>query len=260
MFNNTPNNKVAKDYLVAHRGYSQCFPENTLLAIQAALDVGAKYIEIDIQLSADKRAIVFHDRDLQRLCHQSGSIHNYKLEELQSFSSYSPDRFKDKYLGEKIASLSEVVSLFEAYPGVTLFVELKRISIDKFSSSDMLNEVSQCIEKIKNQCVIISFSLDTLELVREKTMLPIGAVLDDWNEAAITEYKKLCKLNPEYFFCDIDCLPKDGMLSFLDSKIVTYECVEPKQAISVLQRGVSLIETFDVKNMQKGIYDEWLKI
>jgi len=248
-----PNNKNPENQLVAHRGYSQCFPENTLLAIQAALDEGAKYIEIDIQLSSDKQAVVFHDRNLQRLCRQQGAIHDYNLEALKDFSSYSPDRFKDKYRGEKIATLDEVVALFNHYPDVTLFVELKRISIDKFGSDVVFDAVEPCLEKIINQCVFISFSFDMLELIRQKTVLPIGAVLDEWNSAITTEHKRLARLNPEYFFCDINSLPKDGKLKFLDSKIITYECVDAEEAISVLQRGVSFIETFDIKNMLQGL-------
>jgi len=246
-------NKQSIDYLVAHRGYTQCFPENTLLAIQAALDVGAKYIEIDIQLSADKQAVVFHDRDLKRLCNHRGAIQDYPLSELNTFSSYSPERFNDKYKGEKIATLGEVVTLISAYPSVILFVELKRISIDTFGVDTVFNAVVPLLQKIIKQCVFISFSLDILDLIREKTSYAIGAVVDKWNDAITTDYWHLEKLKPEYFFCDIEHLPNKGELSLLDSKIVTYECVDLKTARSVLRRGVSFIETFDIKSMQQGL-------
>ncbi|VAW92242.1 Glycerophosphoryl diester phosphodiesterase [hydrothermal vent metagenome] len=262
--------KKPQDYLVAHRGYSQSFPENTLLAIQAALDEGAKYIEIDIQLSADKQAVVFHDRDLQRLCHQPDSIHDYSLQTLRSFSSYSPDRFKDKYFGEKIATLDEVVALFSAYPEVTLFVELKRISIDEFGDDVVLGVIENCLRPIISQCVIISFSFDILELIREKKSLPfgavpvgaipVGAILDEWNAAITTEYTRLERLNPEYFFCDIASLPDKGQLNLLNSKIITYECIEPEKAIAVLQQGVSFVETFNIKGMLQGIKNEWSRM
>ncbi len=257
--------KKPQDYLVAHRGYSQRFPENTLLAIQAALDEGAKYIEIDIQLSADKQAVVFHDRDLQRLCHQPDSIHDYSLQTLRSFSSYSPDRFKNKYRGEKIATLNEVVNLLVTYPNVTLFVELKRISIDKFGDDVVLGVIGNCLRPIISQCVIISFSFDILELIREKKALPfgavpVGAILDEWNAAITTEYTRLERLNPEYFFCDIASLPDEGQLNLLNSKIITYECIEPEKVIAVLQRGVSFVETFNIKGMLQGIKNEWSRM
>ena len=55
------------DILVAHRGLQSRFPENTLLALKKAIDSGAKYIELDVQFSADCLPIIYHDHDLQRV-------------------------------------------------------------------------------------------------------------------------------------------------------------------------------------------------
>ena len=53
----------------AHRGlhYGSGFPENSLIAFAAALELGAG-IECDIRLTADDRVIVFHDSDAWRMC------------------------------------------------------------------------------------------------------------------------------------------------------------------------------------------------
>src|SRR5918993_3670558 len=53
----------------AHRGlhYGAGFPENSLLAFAAALEVGAG-IECDLRLTADDQILVFHDRDTWRMC------------------------------------------------------------------------------------------------------------------------------------------------------------------------------------------------
>ena len=50
--------------LVAHRGYALHYPENTLIGIEAAIRAGARYVEVDVQLSADKVPVLFHDRTL----------------------------------------------------------------------------------------------------------------------------------------------------------------------------------------------------
>lgn len=249
----TNKSKMACNHLVAHRGYSEHFPENTLLAIQGAIDAGAKYIEIDIQLSADKQAVVFHDRTLNRLCQQSGEIHDYDLICLREFSSYSPDRFLDEFKGEKIATLDEVVALIQTHPAVTLFVELKRISIEHYGVDEVLDAVIKCLKPILNQVVMISFSLDILEAIRSRYSLPVGAVIDDWNDSITIHFERLTALNPEYFFCDISTLPNAGRLELLKSKIVTYECTDTAQAVSVLERGVDFVETFDIAKMIKTI-------
>lgn len=239
----------ANEYLVAHRGFTAEYPENTLMAIQGALDADAKYIEIDIQLTKDKKVVVFHDRDMQRLCHQQKAIHDYNLSELELFSSYSPERFGNKFLGEKIPCLSDVVSLVKKYPEVTLFVELKRNSIEVFGADTIIDKVLPLISSIKNQCIIISFSLDIIEKIRLCSDYAIGAVIDDWNEAVTTQFERLNSIRPEYFFCDIDSLPKDKKIKLLDCLIVSYECTNEKRAFEVLQQGVDFVETFDIKQM-----------
>ena len=53
----------------AHRGlhYGAGFPENSLLAFAAALELGAG-IECDLRLTADNQILVFHDADAMRMC------------------------------------------------------------------------------------------------------------------------------------------------------------------------------------------------
>src|SRR4051794_11304097 len=53
----------------AHRGlhYGAGFPENSLLAFAAALELGAG-LECDLRLTADNQILVFHDADALRLC------------------------------------------------------------------------------------------------------------------------------------------------------------------------------------------------
>jgi glycerophosphoryl diester phosphodiesterase len=55
--------------VIAHRGYSKKFPENTLLAFEEALKIGADAIELDVHFSRDHQLIVHHDYDL---AHPSG--------------------------------------------------------------------------------------------------------------------------------------------------------------------------------------------
>lgn len=53
--------------VVAHRGDHREHPENTLAAVQAAIDVGADMVEIDVHLAADGEVVVVHDATFQRL-------------------------------------------------------------------------------------------------------------------------------------------------------------------------------------------------
>jgi len=67
----------------AHRGlhHGAGFPENSLIAFAAALELGAG-IECDLRLTADDRIVVFHDADAWRLCASPMRIGRSSLEEL----------------------------------------------------------------------------------------------------------------------------------------------------------------------------------
>jgi glycerophosphoryl diester phosphodiesterase len=55
-------------HVIAHRGFSAKYPENTLLAFREAIKAGAWMIETDIRLSADDVPMIFHDSRLKRVC------------------------------------------------------------------------------------------------------------------------------------------------------------------------------------------------
>ena len=61
MLTNLPN-----PLIIAHRGYSSNYPENTLAAFKAAVDIGAHMIELDVSLSEDRQLVVIHDETVDR--------------------------------------------------------------------------------------------------------------------------------------------------------------------------------------------------
>ena len=65
----------------AHRGASAHAPENTLEAFELARTAGADGIELDVRLDRDGHVVVFHDRDLQRLCERPGCIEDLTADE-----------------------------------------------------------------------------------------------------------------------------------------------------------------------------------
>jgi len=61
-------------WIIAHRGASTDERENTLPAFERAIAVGADFVELDVQVSADGALVVFHDVDLDRLTPLRGSL------------------------------------------------------------------------------------------------------------------------------------------------------------------------------------------
>jgi glycerophosphoryl diester phosphodiesterase len=92
----------------AHRGYSAAFPENTLAALEAALDAGAGLVEIDLQRSADGAVVIFHDDTLDRTTDGSGPVAGHTLAELQALDAGS--WFGPQFAGEPIPTLDQALA------------------------------------------------------------------------------------------------------------------------------------------------------
>lgn len=103
---------------VAHRALhdvSAGRPENSRAAIRAAIAAGYG-IEIDLQLSADGQAMVFHDYDLARLTGERGPVCQRDAADLARIALSGGD-------GEGIPTLAEVLALVAGR--VPLLIEIK---------------------------------------------------------------------------------------------------------------------------------------
>jgi glycerophosphoryl diester phosphodiesterase len=60
--------------VIAHRGDSGAYPENTMESFRAAAAAGALYIELDVHLTRDGEVVVIHDADLERTSGRKGSV------------------------------------------------------------------------------------------------------------------------------------------------------------------------------------------
>nr|WP_136440060.1 glycerophosphodiester phosphodiesterase family protein [Pacificoceanicola onchidii] len=109
--------KVFLDRPIAHRGYHDTAagrPENSRAAFAAAINAGYS-IELDLQLSRDDAAMVFHDYQLQRLTPETGAIRRRTVQELADIPL--------KHGDEGIPTLAEVLDLVAGR--VPLLIELK---------------------------------------------------------------------------------------------------------------------------------------
>lgn len=236
--------------LVAHRGYTLHYPENTLVGIEAAIAAGARHVEVDVQLSADQVPVLYHDRTLERISSQQGSIHDYTAEQLGEFRAFEFGRFGYKFAQEPIATLAQFAALLARYPKIKAFVEVKRIAVQRFGNSVVLSRMLRELRPVLRQCVLISYSLETLLHARQQGWPALGVVIDRWRDRNLPMVRKI---NPEYLFCDSEGLPRFGKLRFGEAKLVVFEITDATAAFTLARRGVPLIETFAVGELQAGL-------
>ena len=143
--------------IVAHRGYSGKYPENTLVAFDAALrhpECGKKItgIELDIQLSADNKILVFHDNEIE-VAGQKRSVSSLTYNELVEIE-------KPKLKGEKVCLFEDVLRLVDHR--LELLVEIKA---GKYQHSILLDLVAgqiKCYRPSGSEIIIHSFSAEIM--------------------------------------------------------------------------------------------------
>jgi len=235
---------VLKPIFIAHRGYAAAYPENTLIALDAARQAGAQFVEVDIQLSADHVPVLFHDRDLQRLCQQTGAIHDYTFSQLEKFNVTDTEKFADQYASNKITSLQVFIDYLKQQPQLGAFIELKRSMIDQFGEERVLEILLPLFSGMQKQISFISYNQTILKTIHDNTDYKTGIVVDDW-----TEYNKQLDWQSEWLFCSAEGLPEDNAELEINSKIAVFEVGNVELANKLLKKGICYLETFRIKEM-----------
>lgn len=142
---------------IAHRGYSEKYPENTLRAFEEAFRVGADAVECDLRITGDGEVVAFHDLSLRRMCGLRKNIENISLHELKQ------GRVKKQY---SVPTLEEILTHF---PNRFFNLEVKKTA----RSEEIVKRILQVIKKTKykGRIVISSFSIDVLTALHEHRSL-----------------------------------------------------------------------------------------
>lgn len=116
----------------AHRGSRVLWPQNTMTAFQGAADLGYRYIETDLHLSADGRVVVFHDDHLDDLTDSAGKVWEHDWDHLATLDAafyFDPSSgYPLRGTGIGIPLFSDVVASF---PGICWNLDLKQRGIEQ---------------------------------------------------------------------------------------------------------------------------------
>lgn len=225
--------------LIAHRGAASRFPENSLIGIEAALRAGARHVEIDIQLSGDGVPIVLHDERLDRVTGLPGSVFDFSADALRALPSGEPERLGTAFPGSRLVTLDELVALWLAWPGATLWVEIKEESIRRFGTSRVLRAVLNALRPIAGRFVLISYDPCILEYARAAHQTPIGWVLHSYDEAS---RHMADRLHPNFLICNVAKVTAEGLWPG-PWQWALYEFTDPEAALQWHRRGAEYIES-----------------
>ncbi len=233
--------------LIAHRGYAARYPENTLVAVRAAVAAGACYVEIDVQLTADGVPVVVHDADLRRTAGRDISVLEQVYAQLADVPVGEPARFDDRFLSVKMPTLETLVTWLKTQPQVTLLVEIKEESLHAFGTDLVVGCVMDVIAPAQRQCVVISYDVPALEAARRGGCEKIGWVLHTWDEAA---HRTAQVLQPDLQICNYTKVPDAPDALWPGPwQWALYEITEPSLALVWAEKGAAFVETMAVGEM-----------
>ena len=177
-------------WIIAHRGFEKNYPENTLIAFQAAMDAGVAMIELDVTLSRDRKLVVIHDATLERTTNGHGPVHDYTLEELKQLDAGS--WFHTDFAEQRLPELGEVLKLVDGR--VITNIEIKSNAYEPHHPPDAIEK--QVVDLVKqknalNAVLISSFNADILVQISEMADRPALALISE--EPADDNTIKLCE-------------------------------------------------------------------
>ncbi len=149
-------------YTIAHRGASAYYPENTMSAFKAAVDMNADMIELDVLLSKDNIPVVFHDERLDKKTNGSGLVLDNTLSDLKKLDAGS--WFDTKFKNEQIPTLREVLEF--SRNRILVNIEIKPEAVTENGESGIVELVLELVEELGMEEVVIISSFDYRVLER----------------------------------------------------------------------------------------------
>ncbi|MDP9532678.1 glycerophosphodiester phosphodiesterase [Pseudomonas protegens] len=197
--------------VIAHRGASFDAPESTAASYRLARDLGADYLEMDLQRSKDGVLFALHDNNLQRTTdvaqkfpeRKDSPANAFTMAELKTldagswFNQAHPDRARPGFVGLKILTLDEIIDIAlgnpQHKPG--LYIETKEPQLfpgiehdlkEKLQDRGWLSPAGSKLAKSelavgqgKGKVVLQTFDKHSLELLH-KAMPKVPKVLLLW--------------------------------------------------------------------------------
>lgn len=163
--------------LIGHRGAKENAPENTLASIREAARQGARWVEVDVMLTRDRRPVLIHDDTLDRTTTGSGPVPLLDLDEMRQLDA---GRWFDAgFVGERVPTLEEAVALVREL-GLGLNLEIKPYPGQEEATAEVAIDTLRRLWPAGLPLLLSSFEVPCLEAARRLwPEIPRGYLLWD---------------------------------------------------------------------------------
>ena len=121
-----PDGLPFKHRMMSHRGGGKEYIENTFPAFRNSARINVDIMEMDLQLTKDRKIVIFHDNDLKRLCGVNAKISDFNYEDLPKL--LVPDHLKGvvDVDDEDTTKIPLFEKLLDEYPQYPMQIDVKR--------------------------------------------------------------------------------------------------------------------------------------
>jgi glycerophosphoryl diester phosphodiesterase len=173
----------------AHRGFAGVNPENTVSAVERAVQAGATGVEVDVRRCGSGELVVVHDETVDRVSDASGRVSDLSLPTLQSLDVLDT--------GRGVPTLAAVVDIVP--PDCVLNVELKETGL----AADMVETVGEW------DVLVSSFEREALEEVSAVSNLPLAFLCRDLSGGIDVATSLGCEaIHPNHHSCTEDAVAR----------------------------------------------------
>ncbi|MEN8191302.1 MAG: glycerophosphodiester phosphodiesterase family protein [Bacteroidota bacterium] len=232
------NNMITKKknvMVVAHRGASGYSPENTLSAMNKAIEMKAEMSELDVQETADGEIILLHDKTLMRTSGIEKNIWELNYDDLKGIDV--GEWFSEEYKGEPIPTLKEVIDLVRGK--MKLNIELKANKHEKMLAERSLKVVTD--NNFLDQVVFTSFKFDEIRKIRALNKeAKVGYIFGKLPENVDVFTEDVDLLSAKYKIVDAEFIKKAKAAGM---EVAVWTVNEPEDMKRMIELGVDAIIT-----------------
>ena len=188
----TAKNKII---VIAHRGDHTLAPENSLLAIQNAINDGADYVELDIRTSLDSQLVLMHDATVDRMTNGHGKISEMKFDSIRSLQLYNKNNAASETF--TVPTFEEALSICKNK--INIYLDFKNADVKKVYEAILaahmqdqivvyINTPIQYVEwrkQVPSMPLILSLNTkvkDSTEMFKYLSNVNIDILDGNWNE------------------------------------------------------------------------------
>lgn len=169
--------------IIAHRGVSEKYPENTRIAFEEAAKLNIWGVEFDVHVTKDQELVVIHDESLNRTSNGKGFVKDFTLAELKHLDIGS--WFAPQFAGQQILTLREVLTIFRP-TSLQINIELKTDIFEYEGIEQLVADEIQALQ-LENRVWISSFNHETIARFKKvnpnvKTALLFSSLITDLEE------------------------------------------------------------------------------